>query len=266
MSFWQRSNRRRREERRIALPDIDWVRVAGVAMLAVVVGGLWATGRWILDRPIERVVLNGEFERVSADRLEAVLRPYMGRGFLAASLDLIHAELAALPWVAAAEVSRRWPDTIEVTIREEKPAARWGDSGLLNPQGRLFVTDADHIPAGLPRLLGPAGTETEVAARYVAIREQLVQRGLNIAALELDGRGAWSFLLSNGIHVYLGSQEVDDRLTRFYRAFDRVIADMADDVSRVDMRYNNGFAIGWKQARSREASPAGIREGSVPNV
>ena len=149
-------------------------------------------GRWLLNRPVEQVVINGEFERVSADRLESLLRPYMGQGFLATPLDVVQQQLAAVPWVATARVSRKWPGTLDVTVTEEQPAARWGEHGLLNPQGRLFVRQADHIPAGLPRLNGPEGTEAEVAARYVAIQEQLVHRGLALAALELDERGAWS--------------------------------------------------------------------------
>ena len=91
---------------------------------------------------------------------------------------------------------------------------------------------------------------TEVAARYVAIQEQLVHRGLALAALALDKRGAWSLSLSNGIQVRLGSQDVDVRLARFFEALDSVVAAVAADVSYIDMRYTNGFAVGWKHQRA----------------
>ena len=193
------------------------------------------------------MVINGEFERVSADRLESLLRPYMGQGFLATPLDVVQQQLAEVPWIAAARVSRKWPGTLAVTVTEEQPAARWGEQGLLNPQGRLFVRRADHIPAGLPQLNGPEGSEAEVAARYVAIQEQRVPRGLSLAALDLDKRGAWSLRLGNGIQVRLGSQDVDIRLARFFEALDTVVMAVAADVSYIDMRYTNGFAVGWKQ-------------------
>jgi cell division protein FtsQ len=252
MNPFSRGNRKRRDTPLVKLPAIPWARIMSGLAVVLVLAGAYGGGRWLLDRPVERVVINGEFERVSADGLEAVLRPYMGRGFLAAPLDRIQQKVREIPWVATARVSRKWPDTLEVTITEEEPAARWGEAGLLNPQGRLFVRHASHVPAELPRLNGPEGTQAEVAARYVAIQEQLVQRGLGLASLELDGRGAWSFQLRNGIQVRLGSLDVDVRLARFYDALDKVVAGVADDVRYIDMRYTNGFAVGWKQDRRTE--------------
>lgn len=254
MKLLGRGNRKRREEPRIKLPPIPWVAISSVLGVALFVGGFVAAGRWILNRPVERVVINGEFERVSADQLEAVLRKAMGKGFLAADLRAIQDQVAGLPWVATARVSRQWPDTLDVTVTEEEPAARWGADGLLNPQGRLFIRHTTHIPAELPRLAGPEGTEAQVAARYVAIHEKLVERGLGVAALELDGRGAWTMLLSNGIGVRLGSQDVDVRLDRFFEALDTVVAPVAADVQFVDMRYTNGFSVGWKQQRSARSA------------
>jgi cell division protein FtsQ len=156
--------------------------------------------------------------------------------------------------VATARVSRQWPDTLDVTVTEETPAARWGADGLLNPQGRLFVRHTSHIPAELPRLNGPEGSEADVAARYIAVQEQLLERGLAVEAVELDGRGAWTVILSNGIGVRLGSQDVEARLTRFYEALDTVVTPVATDVQFVDMRYTNGFSIGWKRQRSHSAT------------
>ncbi|MEO8225552.1 MAG: cell division protein FtsQ/DivIB [Gammaproteobacteria bacterium] len=254
MRLFERGNRKRREELRVKLPPIPWVALSSVLGVLVFAGGLITAGRWILNRPVERVVINGQFERVSADKLEAVLRKAMGNGFLAADLHGIQDQLAALPWVATARVSRQWPGTLDVTVTEEEPAARWGSDGLLNPQGRLFVRHTTHIPAELPRLNGPEGSEADVAARYVAIQEQLVERGLGVAALELDGRGAWTLMLSNGIGVRLGSQDVDARLARFFEALDTVLPPIAADVRFVDMRYTNGFSVGWKQQRAASAA------------
>lgn len=186
----------------------------------------------------------------------------MGRGFLALDLGAVVADVEALPWVAAATAARRWPDALEVTVREEQPAARWGDRGLLNARGRLFVEEATHIPAELPRLSGPPGSEAEVAAQFMVLQQQLVGRGMTLVELALDSRGAWRFGIGNGIVVHLGSGDAAPRIARFFAAFDDTIAGLAEEVRYVDMRYTNGFAIGWKQpgGTSSGLAAAGARE------
>jgi cell division protein FtsQ len=254
MNWLTRGNRRRRERPRAPSPRVPWLAIGSVVATLALIAGVGATGRWLLNRPVTRVVINGQFERVSADQLEAVLRPLVGKGFLAADLREVQARVAGVPWVATARVARRWPNTLTVTITEEEPAARWGAAGLLNREGRLFVRAATHIPAELPRLAGPAGSEAEVAARYVAIREELLPLGLGLSALSLDRRGAWSLMLSNGVAVRLGSVDLDTRLARLYEALDTVLGAQAADVQFVDLRYTNGFSVGWKQARPNRAS------------
>lgn len=256
MKLFARGNRKRREESRVSLPPIPWVAISTVIGVLVMAGGLVTAGRWVLNRPVQSVVINGEFERVSADQLEAVLRKAMGKGFLAADLDAIQKEVASLPWVATARVSRHWPDSLDVSVTEEEPAARWGRDGLLNAQGRLFVKHTSHIPVELPRLAGPEGSEAEVVARYVNVQEKLVERGLAVASLGLDQRGAWTLTLSNGIGVRLGSQDIEARLTRFFEALDNVVMPVAADIQFVDMRYTNGFSVGWKQQRAARAATA----------
>ena len=51
----------------------------------------------------------------------------------------LYARIEAIDWVDAVIVRRRWPGTLFVRIVEQVPAARWGDDGLLNTRGELFV-------------------------------------------------------------------------------------------------------------------------------
>jgi cell division protein FtsQ len=102
----------------------------------------------------------------------------------------------------------------------------------------LFVDNARHVPAELPRLSGPASSSADVAKRYLSVRDELIPIGLDLLSVELDARGAWKMMLTNGVEVRLGRREVDQRTELF-------IAVVAD-VDYVDMRYNNGFTICWK--------------------
>ncbi len=258
-----RKNRRRKKAPKLPTIQFPWQRMAAVVGAVAAVGAVYVATLWVMNRPIEKVVIRGAFERVSAMELEEALSSHTGVGFLTADLDKLRAEATALPWIARASVQRRWPGTIEVTVTEQKPAASWGDRGLLNMSGELFVETARRIPAELPRLAGPDGTEQQVAEHYFALREELEQRGFSAVGLVLDERGAWQFSLSNGIDVKLGASDIDERLARFYDALDQLITTQPEQVEYVDMRYTNGFVIGWKSGMAAGVATA---EGREPRV
>ena len=78
---------------------------------------------------------------------------------------------------------------------------------------------------------------------------RLVEQGLRVAALRLDARGAWELDLSNGVTVRLGRRQVDERMERFVQVGAAVIAGQAAKIQYIDMRYSNGFSIGWRRDR-----------------
>ena len=195
-------------------------------------------------------------------QLEQALAEHLKGGFLSTDLGKIQRAAVALPWVATASVQRRWPGSLDVLVTEQKPAACWGDDGLLNQSGDLFVEGQERLPAELPRLSGPDETERRVAGMYFRIQTQLEQRGLAALSLDLDARGAWTFRLNNGVVVRLGAEAVEQRLTRFFRALDSGVGINSEQVAYVDMRYTHGFAIGWREAPARALAA----EESEPNV
>ena len=109
------------------------------------------------------------------------------------------------------------------------------------PDGVIEAKNAE-----LPRLSGPDSRSTEVAARYLAVREQLIPVGLDIRRVHLDARGSWEMTLGNGIEVRLGRRAVADRTDLFLEVVVSIITERAMDIDYVDMRYGNGFTIGWK--------------------
>jgi cell division protein FtsQ len=231
----------------------EWRRYVKRAALAALAAGALAGLTWALDRPVQTISMDGTFQRVTPGQIEKAVAPYAHAGFMSADLDDIQRAVEALPWVDHARVMRRWPGSLHVTVVEQTAAARWGESGLLNTRGELFVRNATHVPAELPRLSGPEGTESVVAQRFMSAQGRMLEAGLRIAALRLDERGAWEMDLDSGVTVRLGRRDVDERIERFIRTASQVIAHRMTDISYVDMRYSNGFAIGWRQAAAAPA-------------
>ncbi len=153
-------------------------------------------------------------------------------------------------------MERRWPKAVRVLITEHVPAARWGKDGLMNIRGELFLRHARYIPEELPQLIGPDGTEAEVAKLYLESFPRLLAVGMRLSRVELDPRGAWQLTLSNGVQVRLGRQDVQARLERFLRVASPLVATRSGEVGFVDLRYSNGFSVGWNPPVTRVAHDA----------
>src|SRR5688572_31255041 len=133
-------------------PMIDSVVEGGLrpalGVLALMVGlGVMAWGLVVsFDRPIGKVEVGGQFQRVAPVQIEEVIAPFRGAGFLSIDLDALRSALESIDWVDRARVERRWPNGVRVLITEHVPAARWGEDGLMNTRGELFLRGARHIP------------------------------------------------------------------------------------------------------------------------
>jgi cell division protein FtsQ len=256
-----RNRRRKDSEPRWQLPAINWRRVSVSTVSIVAVCGIVAGTLWTLDQPIQTVSVSGRFQRVAPVDVERVVKEHVrGAGLLSVDLVTVRRALHSVPWVDAVSVQRAWPRGLNVLVIEQVAAARWGESGLLNTRGELFASDERHIPPELARLSGPEGKESTVAQRYLAAQGRMVQAGLRLTAMRLDARGAWEFDLANGVTVRLGRRQVDERFEKFMTAALKLVTQRGDDIAYIDMRYTNGFAIGWRSGATHKPDEDGGRD------
>ncbi len=214
----------------------------------------------MFDQPVGRLVIESTFQRVTPIQIEAALAPMIGAGFWSIDLEDLRERVEALAWVDSSEVRRAWPDVLVVRITEHRAAARWSDQGLLNARGELFADRPTHGFPELPRLTGPAGSEQEVARLYLTLRERLIDAHLTIDTLYLDDRGSWRLVLATGQEVRFGRRDVEERVARFFDVAAPALAGDLHRVDYVDLRYTNGFAVGWKDNAETEdaTSSAGV--------
>ncbi|MDH3614150.1 MAG: cell division protein FtsQ/DivIB [Gammaproteobacteria bacterium] len=243
-----RKQARRRKQKKAARFTTPKIRVAHIVTPVIAVAAVIATylaSASMLDRPIRSIEIHGPFQRVTALQIEEAISDELEDGFVSADLGGIQRHIVELPWIDQAMVARRWPSRLRIDVTEQVPAAIWGKRGLLNVRGELFVRNARHVPAELPRLSGPENRSADVAKRYLEVRDRLIPVGLDLRRVHLDPRGAWDMTLQNGVEVRLGRREVDTRTELFLDIVADIITGRAAEIEYVDMRYSNGFTIGW---------------------
>jgi cell division protein FtsQ len=260
---WKKRNRRQaRNDEPTLLERVNW-RMVGVAAGVLAGVGLLALLLVLaLDRPVRRVLVEGSFQRVAPPEIEAAVVEVARGGLASVDLDEIRARVERIDWVDQAVVQRRWPEALRVVVVEQVAAARWNDAGLLNARGELFLRNARYVPPELPLLEGPDGSEGMVAQLYLDAQGRLLEAGLRLTGVRLDERGAWEIEFANGVKVRLGRLAVTDRLDRFIRLASPLVAKRAAEIGYVDMRYTNGFSVGWN---SRSALAVAPREDATPD-
>jgi len=261
---WKKRNRRQAAHGEPGLLErLNWralaVAAGTVAACAVVAWLLMMA----LDRPVRRVLVEGSFQRVTPPEIESAVIEVVKGGLASVDLDGVRERLERINWVDRAVVQRRWPDAIRVIVTEQVAAARWNEAGLLNARGELFIRNARYVPPELPLLQGPEGSEGVVAQLYLDSQGRLLESGLRLTGVRLDERGAWEIELANDVIVKLGRLAVTDRLDRFIRLASPLVAKRLAEINYVDMRYTNGFSVGWN---ARSAVAVAPQEDATPDA
>jgi cell division protein FtsQ len=174
--------------------------------------------------------------RVPPESILAALGMRPGESIFGAKLRDARARILALDWVASADVVRRYPDSIFVTIVEKRPFALWqspqGIAVVERAGGVITTRDVDKF-ARLPKLVGDGAPEAAAdlidavtAHRAVAAR---------VAAYQYVSKRRWNLILNDGVVVKLPELGWQKELG----ALDHLIVDagiLERDVTEIDLR------------------------------
>lgn len=197
--------------------------------------------------PINTVKISATYQHITRKQLELILASYLNKSFFLLPLRQLTDELSALDWAHYVEITRVWPDTLNITLEEQTPVAIWNDT-LMAEDGTLLSSSNDSLlmEANLPHLTGPTEQQKDILQIYQKFGNILGIYGLNAAVLHLRNNQALDMVLSNGIQLHLGKHDLEQRLERFCRAYPAVFADKPEQLLSVDLRYASGMAVKWK--------------------
>lgn len=201
--------------------------------------------------PIEAVAINGERTYTTDSDIQIALQDLMQRSFFSADITLVQQALEALPWVYRASVRREWPAKLRVYLQEQQPVAHWNGHSWLNVHGEAFEAPARPELEYLPQLSGPDDMGTDVLTAYAQVNSLLKINGFTLTSLSLTPRHAWHATLGNGMVLDLGREDKIARIQRFITVYP-LLTKQDKPITRVDLRYDTGLAVGWGDAQTRE--------------
>ncbi|BBA36578.1 cell division protein FtsQ [Methylocaldum marinum] len=203
--------------------------------------------------PIRYVRVEGEIHNLDPVAFTKSLLPLAQAGYFLADMHDIEETARSFPWVDRVQVARLWPDTLLLTVVEQKPVARTRDGGLINDRGTQFSPEEIQSQTNLPVLDGPPGHEKLLLATLFSLNGQLKRRGMRVDVLRLTGRRAWSARLSSGVEIEFGKQDPALALERLLALLPSLGEARIGALQKVDLRYPNGFAVRFRQQSSADA-------------
>lgn len=230
------------------------LRVLGVVLvLTVIAAAVWPLLHKGAGMPmVSRLEIAGGLRAPAAERLRVALAPLLHSPLLDLDMNALRQTAEREPWVAQVRVERRWPDAVRVSVIERQPVARWGAASLLTAEGTVFAPPADEWPAGLVQLHGPEGRGGEVLQTFHRLNDQLAATVFAPVALAWGARGEWTARTASGMELRLGRGEPLIAAALLQGVAAQMLAPREAEIAYVDLRYTNGFAVGW-----RDTAPSG---------
>ncbi|MES2625589.1 MAG: cell division protein FtsQ/DivIB [Pseudomonadota bacterium] len=234
------------------------VALLGVGAAGIASFGIYLALQQVSGQKIENVVIEGEMNFVSEDEIKDTVSRFVSESLVALDLETLKQELEMLPWISRVAVQREWPDKLIINVEEELAIARWRDSELLNQQGQIFVPEEIQGLLNLPRLSGPVNSEKEVMEQYQKFNQLMYPLGVRIRDLSMNDRGALTMLLTNGVKVKLGKDDVLERVRRLVTFMESRYSSDLLNMESIDLRYTNGIAVS-----PRIRTETNIKQGEV---
>ena len=247
---------------------IDWqrgLRIGGFVVLAllVVIASLNAV-RELRSVEVGEVLITG-YSGVGQDissgasekDLTKLMQDLLSEGFWQLDLHQLQAALESHPWVRTAVIRREWPNRLVIGIDEYVAVARWNDESLLSASGEVFTPSNAKTYTHLPLFVvqSPIAPDQQQAGQaqirravdwFNRFQKPLAAHDLSIRELASIEAGDFTLLLSNGMRLKLGAENIEQRFERFLNLLEGALTGKLQSVEVADLRYANGASITWR--------------------
>lgn len=192
----------------------------------------------LVNREVTELELTTANQHVSLIDVQRQLEGVFPDSYIYLDLNAVSERLLALAMVADVNVEKVWPDTLKVSIYEEKPVAIWNGETMLSQEGEILplaLADLD-----LPNL---QGVDSQLVMQHFLLFNRWGKRhNLNLKSLSHSSAG-WKLSHENDLVMWLDNVNAMGGLKQLERVINQF--DIAR-INQIDLRYEQGFAVAWK--------------------
>ena len=193
--------------------------------------------------PIKEVYIDGDLKYLDQDQLKADIASYTKTGFFTIDLKKISQLLQDDHWVSEVSVRRIWPSSVLVKIKERTPKAKLNKNSFFDEKGDIFKPL--YIPnIDILQIHDLSGDPEKLFFIANQVNGKFIENGLFLKGITKTKLGIIELELSDFKQIILGEeQNFQDNLVRFLNSYQAVLKSFWFKVTKVDLRYIDGFAV-----------------------
>ena len=186
-------------------------------------------------------------ENSSVDDIREVAKKYVrSKSFFNIDINYLQSKIENIDWISSANIRRSYPNEIIIFVTEHIPIAIWNNKDYLNQFGEIFTANKKNNK--LPILISK-NNKNKIIFEYLSLfSNDLIRHNINekVSKIVEDDIRSISVILSSGITIKLGSKNVKEKIDIFFKVYQTLNSSDLSKIRYIDMRYSNGFSVGWK--------------------
>ena len=186
-------------------------------------------------------------ENSSVDDIREVAKKYVrSKSFFNVDINYLQSKIENIDWISSANIRRSYPNEIIIFVTEHIPVAIWNNKDYLNQYGEIFTANKKNNK--FPILISK-NNKNKIIFEYLSLfSNDLIRHNINEKVLKIieDDIRSISVILSSGITIKLGSKNVKEKIDIFFKVYQTLNSSDLSKMRYIDMRYSNGFSVGWK--------------------
>lgn len=178
----------------------------------------------------------------------------IGQNMLVADLDRVTEKVNSLPWIEKVSARKIIPDTLELTVIEQRPVAFAIEEGvvlLVDEQGSVIAPLTPELPfTDLPLITGLEELDGELrqnqlarGAGIIVALSRLAVWNERLLEVDVSAPGNETVLLKNALApVVTGPDNVENGLARYY-LIEASLRERYDAVKYIDVRFEDQVVV-----------------------
>lgn len=159
----------------------------------------------------------------------------------ALDINIVADYLVNSAYIADFSIKHRWPNFLDVHIKERSPFFQVKENLWYSKEGVLFKSNL-HADLKIPFLRIDSALNIKDFNFLKELSDILRKKYISLLGIKITSAGAWTIYLKSGINLLLGSDNLKQRIDNFISYYPFIKENISLN-SIIDLRYNSSFSV-----------------------